>query len=175
MKRVSISHSVAFCGVVCALAILLGYLEHLIPFSVGIYGIKLGLANLSVLVLLYLTDVKHALTVHILRIALCGILFGNVFSIIYSFAGGLFSFLIMALLKKWGKFSPIGISVAGGVAHNIAQLVAAIFMVNELRIALYLPILLISGALAGLLVGVCCTVLLRNHALKNFCHEKFGT
>ena len=171
MKRVSVSHSVAFCGVVCALAMLLGYLEHLIPFSVGIYGIKLGLANLSVLVLLYLTDVKHALTVHVLRIALCGILFGNVFSVIYSFAGGLFSFLVMALLKRWGKFSPIGISIAGGVSHNIAQLVAAIFMVNELRIALYLPILLIAGALAGLLVGVCCTVLLRNRALKSFCHE----
>lgn len=175
MKRASISQSVAFCGVICALAMLLGYLEHLIPFSIGIYGIKLGLANLSVLVLLYLTDTKHALTVHVLRIALCGILFGNAFSIIYSFAGGLFSFLIMVLLKKWGKFSPVGISIAGGVAHNIAQLAAAIFMVDELRIALYLPVLLIAGTLAGLVVGLCCTMVLRNRALKNFCHEKFGT
>lgn len=175
MKRASISHSVAFCGVVCALAMLLGYLEHLIPFSVGIYGIKLGLSNLSVLVLLYLTDVKHALTVHVLRITLCGILFGNAFSIIYSFAGGLFSFLVMALLKKWGKFSPVGISISGGVAHNIAQLAAAIFMVDELRIALYLPVLLIAGALAGLLVGICCSILLRNRALKKFCHEMFDT
>lgn len=174
MKRASKSRSVAFCGVVCALAMLLGYVEHLIPFSIGIYGIKLGLANLSVLVLLYLTDVKHALAVHVLRLSLSGILFGNAFSVIYSFSGGLFSFFVMVLLKKWGKFSPVGISICGGVAHNIAQLTAAIFMVDELRIALYLPVLLIAGTLAGLLVGLCCTAVLRNRALERFCREQFG-
>ncbi len=173
MSHSSKSKTVAFCGVVTALAILLGYLEHLIPFSIGIYGIKLGLANLSVLCLLYLTDVKHALAVHVLRISLCGILFGNAFSIIYSFAGGLFSFLIMVLLKRWGKFSPVGISICGGVCHNIAQLAAAVVLVDELRIALYFPILLLSGALAGLLVGLCCAALLRNRALRQFCENQF--
>ena len=103
MKRLTKSQTVAFCGIAVALSMLLGYLEHLIPFSVGIYGIKLGLANLSVLCLLYLVDVKYALIVHVLRIALCGLLFGNAFSVIYSFAGGLFSFAVMVLLKKWNK------------------------------------------------------------------------
>ena len=168
MKRLTKSQTVAFCGIAVALSMLLGYLEHLIPFSVGIYGIKLGLANLSVLCLLYLVDVKYALIVHVLRIALCGLLFGNTFSVIYSFAGGLFSFAVMVLLKKWNKLGPVGVSICGGVAHNLAQLTAAVFMVEQLRIALYLPVLLISGSLAGLAVGVCCTLLLRSKALRPF-------
>lgn len=164
---------VAFCGVATAFAIILGYLEHLIPFSIGVYGIKLGLANLAVLALLYLTDLPKALTVHLLRIVLCGLLFGNIFSLIYSAAGGIVSFFVMALLKKWGKLSPVGISICGGVSHNLAQLTAAVFMVNQLRIAFYLPVLLLSGALAGTLVGLCCSLLLRNRGLRRFCERSW--
>ena len=160
------SYKVAFCGILTALAMILGYLEHLVPFAIGIYGIKLGLANLSVLILLYLTDVKTALIVHILRIFLSGLLFGNPFSLIYSAAGGLFSFLIMVILKRMGWFSPVGISVIGGVSHNVAQLIAAIFLVSELKLAFYLPVLLISGALAGFLIGLCSLPLIHHRGLK---------
>ncbi len=159
-------HKIAFCGILTALSLCLGYLEHLIPFSVGIYGIKLGLANLSVLILLYLADLKTAFAVHITRILLSGLLFGNAFALIYSASGGLFSFAVMALLRKSKSFSPVGVSIVGGVSHNIAQLSAAIFLVEELRIAFYLPVLLISGALAGFLVGLCSLPLIHHPALQ---------
>lgn len=146
--------NVAFCGVMAALAISLGYLEALIPFSIGIYGIKLGLANLAILSLLYLTDTKSALAVHLIRILICGMLFGNAVAFLYSFVGGILSFAVMAILKKTEKFSPIGISICGGVVHNIAQMAVAVILVDELRIAFYLPVLLIAGTVAGTLVGI---------------------
>ena len=155
MKSTSAPYRVAFCGVMAAFAIVLGYLEHLIPLPIGIYGIKLGLANLAILSLLYLTDIKSALAVHLLRIFVCGMLFGNTFSFLYSLAGGLFSFLIMALLKQGKHLSPVGVSICGGVAHNLAQLTAAVFLVDQLRLAFYLPVLILAGTLAGLAVGLC--------------------
>lgn len=158
-KRTNIN--VAFCGVMAALAISLGYLEALIPFSVGIYGIKLGLANLAILSLLYLTDTKSALAVHLIRIVVCGILFGNTVAFLYSIVGGMVSFAVMAILKKSEKFSPIGISIVGGVVHNIAQMSVAVILVDELRIAFYLPILLIAGTIAGTLIGMLSQVIIK--------------
>lgn len=167
----SVGKQVAFGGVITAFAIVLGYLEHLIPFSIGIYGVKLGLANLAVLALLYLTDVKTAMTVHLLRILLCGLLFGNLVSFLYSAAGGLVSFLLMVWLKKRSRFGPVGISICGGVAHNLAQLAVAVWLVKELKIALYLPVLLFFGTLAGTLVGICCTLLCRHTGLRRLCRS----
>ena len=161
MKRNTPASRVAFCGMMTAFAIVLGYVEYQIPFTVGIYGIKLGLANLSILALLYLTDTKSAFLVHLARILLCGLLFGNGVSILYSLCGGLFSFLCMALLKRWSALGTVGISICGGVTHNVAQLAAAILLVEELRIVLYLPVLLIAGTLAGLLVGLCSLPVIR--------------
>ena len=137
-----------------ALAISLGYLEVLIPFSVGIYGIKLGLANLAILSLLYLADTKSGLAVHLLRIVVCGMLFGNAVAFLYSIVGGLLSFVAMVLLKKTEKLSPIGISICGGIVHNIAQMAVAVVILDQLKIAFYLPVLLIAGTVAGTLVGV---------------------
>ena len=146
--------NIAFCGVMAALAISLGYIEYLIPFSVGIYGIKLGLANLAILSLLYLSDTKSALAVHLIRIVVCGILFGNTVAFLYSAVGGIVSFATMAILKKSEKFSPVGISIVGGVVHNLAQMSVAVILVDNLKIALYLPVLLIAGTVAGALVGI---------------------
>lgn len=159
--------NVAFCGVMAALAISLGYLEALIPFSIGIYGIKLGLANLAILSLLYLTDTKSALAVHLVRILICGILFGNAVAFLYSFVGGILSFVIMVVLKKTEKFSPIGISIIGGVAHNIAQMAVAVILVDELRIAFYLPVLLIAGTVAGTLIGILSQEIVKAMSAKN--------
>ncbi len=156
-------YNVAFCGVMAALAISLGYLEALIPFSIGIYGIKLGIANLAILSLLYLTDIKSAFAVHLLRILVCGILFGNAVAFLYSIVGGILSFFTMVLLKKTDKFSPIGISICGGVIHNMAQMGVAVILLEEIKLAFYLPILLIAGTIAGALVGV-----VSNEMIKKF-------
>ena len=148
------SYNVAFCGVMAALAISLGYLEVLIPFSIGIYGIKLGLANLAILAMLYLTNTKKALAVQLIRIVVCGMLFGNAVAFLYSAVGGIFSFVVMALLKKSNAFSPVGVSIVGGIAHNLAQMAVAVILVDNLKIAFYLPVLLIAGTVAGTLVGI---------------------
>lgn len=144
---------VAYFGVFTALALIFSYVETLIPLPVGIPGVKLGLANLLIVILLYKEGAKEALLLSVVRIVLSGFLFGNLFSIFYSLAGGLVSFLVMVLLKKNGSFSVMGVSIAGGVSHNIGQLFVAMAVVQTYRAEAYLPVLLAAGALTGLLVG----------------------
>ena len=111
--------------------------------------------------ILYLYGTKEAAIVNAVRIILAGFLFGNVAAIVYSLAGALLSFLVMLLLKKTHKFSCIGVSVAGGIAHNIGQLFIAVFTVSELRLLYYLPFLLIGGIIAGIAIGVLSGVLIQ--------------
>lgn len=145
---------VAYFGVFTALALIFSYVETLIPLQIGIPGVKLGLANLIIVVALYKLNIKEVYTLSVVRVLLAGFLFGNYFSIIYSLAGGLLSVSIMALLKKKGGFSIIGISVAGGVFHNLGQLVVAMIVVETYSVAYYFPVLLVAGLITGLLIGI---------------------
>lgn len=147
-------HRAAYFGVFTALALIFSYLETFIPIPLGIPGIKLGLANLLTVILLYKRNAKEALLLSIVRIVLSGFLFGNMFSILYSLAGGLVSLLVMAVLKHSGKFSVMGISAAGGVAHNMGQLLIAMAAVETYRVGYYFPVLLVAGLLTGLLIGI---------------------
>ena len=144
---------VAHFGVFTALAIILSYIETLIPINFGIPGVKLGLANLVIVIALHKLSVTETLLISLSRIFLIGFLIGNMFSILYGLAGGFLSLFVMALLIKLNKFSIIGISITGAVIHNIAQLVVAILIVETLEIAYYLPVLLISGLITGLIIG----------------------
>lgn len=137
-----------------ALALVLSYVESLIPFYFGIPGVKLGLTNIVVVLMLYCVGSREALAVSVARIMLAGFLFGNLFSILYSLAGGLLSFLVMWLLKHTGKFGVLPISVSGGLAHNIGQICVAALVVESYQIFYYLPALLIAGVLTGFLIGV---------------------
>ena len=150
------SKRIAFCGIMTALAIVFGYVEHIIPFPIGIYGLKLGLANLVVMVMLYTVSWHTALAINLLRIFISFILFGSATSLIYSLFGGVLSFLIMLALKglKRPSFSPIGVSICGAVTHNLGQIFAALLLLEEFRIALYIPVLITVGALTGTLIGV---------------------
>lgn len=147
-------NKVAYFGVFTALALIFSYVEMLIPIQFGIPGIKLGLANLMIVIMLYKGGVKEALLLSVVRIILSGFIFGNMFSIIYSLSGGILSMGVMALLKGRGSFSIIGISIAGGVFHNIGQLVVAMAVVETYRVGYYLPVLLIAGLLTGMLIGI---------------------
>ncbi|MBO5094551.1 MAG: Gx transporter family protein [Lachnospiraceae bacterium] len=144
----------AWMGMFLAEALILGYVESLIPFSFGIPGMKLGLANLAVLLALYRIGTKEAFLIDVLRIVLSGFLFGSLYSILYSMAGGVLSFLAMLLLKKTGRLSVAFVSVAGGVSHNVGQLAVAAFVVETKGLFYYLPPLLVSGAVTGLLLGM---------------------
>ena len=148
------TRKIAYLGVFLALALILSYAESLIPFYFGIPGVKLGLTNLIVVVMLYCTGTKEAFGVSVARILLAGFLFGNLFSILYSLAGGVLSFIVMCLLKKTGRFHVISVSVTGGISHNIGQLIAAAFVVETYDIFYYMPFLLIAGVATGFVIGM---------------------
>ena len=148
------TRKIAYLGVFLALALILSYVESLIPFYFGIPGVKLGLTNLIVVVMLYCTGTKEAFGVSVARILLAGFLFGNLFSILYSLAGGVLSFIVMCLLKKMGRFHVISVSVTGGISHNLGQLIAAAFVVETYDIFYYMPFLLIAGVATGFVIGM---------------------
>lgn len=147
------NHKIAYLGIFSALAIIFGYVETLIPVFAGVPGIKLGLANLAVLFILARYTWKEAAFVSVIRIIVIGFLFGNMFSIIYSLAGAALSLTVMTLLKNKSDFSLMGISVAGGISHNVGQLIIAMLLLETGSLIYYGPALLISGVITGLLIG----------------------
>lgn len=152
---------VAYFGVFTALALIFSYVETLIPVNLGIPGVKLGLANLIIVVALYKMRLSEAYLLSVVRVLLAGFIFGNYFSIIYSLAGGLLSLTVMALLKKWGGFSLQGISIAGGVFHNIGQLIVAAVVVETFSVTYYFPVLLVAGLLTGLVIGIVAEMMIK--------------
>ena len=157
---------VALYGMLVALAMVLSFLESLIPPVVAIPGVKLGLTNLVVMAALYRMKPGDAFFINIIRIVLSGITFGNGFSLIYSLAGGGLSFFAMwslFRLKKEGKrvFSPVGVGAIGGVTHNIGQLAVAFFVMKTGGVFFYLPPLLISGVISGTVIGIICGLVIK--------------
>lgn len=146
-------------GLLLTFALMLSYIESLIPFNFGIPGVKLGLANLSVVLALYLFGTKEALMLNLIRVLLAGFLFGNLYMIFYSMAGALCSFMAMVLFKKFDRFSMTGISMAGGVFHNIGQAMLAMWVVDTLGVLYYVPALLLAGTVAGTLNGLLAAVI----------------
>lgn len=144
---------VARYGLIIALALVLSYLESLLP-PLGVPGVKLGLPNLAVVFALYRLGFRDACAISLVRVALVALLFGSGVSLAYSAAGAVLSLTVMGLLKKTGKFSSVGVSVAGGVAHNAGQILVAMALLETARLAWYLSVLWISGTVAGVLIGV---------------------
>ena len=147
-------NKVAVFGVFTSLALILSYVELLIPINFGIPGMKLGLANLLVVILLYKGCPRDALLLSVIRILLSGLIFGNMFSIFYSLCGGLLSLAVMVFLKKTGQFTVAGISIGGGASHNVGQLLVAMFVVQTYQVGYYLPVLLIAGVITGAVIGI---------------------
>ena len=146
------SRKIALCAMLMALAMIFSYVEVLIPINLGVPGIKLGIANLVVVVGLFF--LPEVLMISVARILLMGYLFGNGMSILYSLAGGLLSFLVMFLLKHIKGFSITGVSIAGGVTHNVAQICVAALVVQNRKLFYYLPALLVAGVITGMLIGI---------------------
>ena len=144
----------AYMGLLCAAAIILGYIESLFPVLVRIPGMKIGLPNLAIIMVLYLYTWKEALAVSAARILVIGFLFGNAFSIAFSLAGGILSLLCMEIAKRPGKMSCIGVSMVGGVAHNAGQIIVAVFVVENVRVSYYFSVLAVTGMIAGILIGI---------------------
>lgn len=152
---------VALYGMLTALAMVLSYVETFIPLSVAVPGVKLGLTNIAVLFALYKLGLRGAAAVSLVRVVLSAILFGNAFSLTYSLAGACVSLAVMALLRRCGRFSVMGVSVAGGTAHNLAQIAVAAIALNTAGLLGYLPVLIVSGTVAGVCVGIAAAVLIK--------------
>lgn len=144
-----------------SLALIFSYVEAIIPFNAGIPGVKLGIANIVTVIALYKFSIKHAAIVSFIRIMVAGFLFSGLFGAIYSLAGATVSLIGMIFLKKTGKFSIAGVSMAGGVLHNLGQLLVASFLIKDLRIFFYFPILLFSGLASGIAIGIAATLIMR--------------
>ena len=149
------SKKVAFLGLSITLAMVLSFVESQIPPLVAIPGIKVGLPNLVIVFLLYKSSFRNTVIVSIFRIFLVSLLFGNIQTMTFSLCGAVLSLLAMCLLKKIGAFSCVSVSIVGGICHNIGQIIAAIFWTETAEIVYYLPVLLISGTIAGTLIGIC--------------------
>ena len=145
---------VSLYGILVSLAFIASYIEVLIPFNFHIPGMKLGLANIVVLAALYTDGAKAGITVSIIRIILVGLTFGNPYSAMYGLSGGVLSLVVMILLKRTDFFGMMGVSMAGGVAHNIGQLLCAMIILKLPAVFTYLSYLILVGTITGALIGI---------------------
>lgn len=143
-----------------AVAMILSYVESLLP-SVGIPGVKMGLANIAVIFALFRFGWKEAAALSLVRVVLVSLLFGSVGAMIYSLAGAVLSLAVMALLRRTDRFSTVGVSVAGGVAHNAGQILMAMLILQTKQLLGYLPVLAVAGIGGGILTGLAAALLIR--------------
>ena len=155
-----------FLAMTISFAMILSYLESRIPAFVAIPGLKIGLANIAIIFTLYKFGVKEAITVSIIRVFLVSMLFGSPVSLIYSITGAVFSLLVMILLKRFTPLTEVTVSVCGGVMHNVGQIIAASIMLNTNVVVYYLPFLLLSGTIAGVVIGIASAILIKRIPLK---------
>lgn len=153
-SRIGRTRRLAFAAMFAALALIFSYVEMLVPIPVPIPGVKLGLANLVILIALYSLGFRYAFTINCVRIVIAGLLFSGVFGMLYSFGGGILSILVMYLLYRTKLFSMVGISMAGGVMHNLGQLLTACAIMSNISLLSYFAVLFFSGLISGILIGI---------------------
>ena len=153
---------VALLGILTSVALILSYLEAILPpIWSAVPGIKMGFPNIVIVFILYRFGVKEAAIVSFIRIFIVALLFGNVMTLAYSCAGAFFSIVLMAILKKINAFSVVGTSIVGGVAHNLGQILVAIFLFDTVQIGYYMAVLAITGTIAGVFIGLTGAFLLK--------------
>lgn len=144
-----------FLGLAASVTLILSYVESLLPPLVAaVPGVKMGLPNIMIIFLLYRFGWKEAAAVSLVRLLAVALLFGNVMTLAYSFAGALLSLVLMTLFKKWGVFSMVGISIVGGITHNLGQILVAMLVMQTREIGYYMIVLAVTGTVAGILVGL---------------------
>ena len=163
------TRKLTFLSIFSALAIILSFVESLLPpIWSSVPGIKMGLPNIIIIFLLYKFSLKQAATVSGIRILTVAFLFGNLMTLAYSVSGAVLSLAVMWLMKKCNNFSMVGVSIAGAVSHNIGQIIAAILILGTKEIGFYLPVLAVSGTVAGIFVGMMGILLLKYTARYKF-------
>lgn len=153
---------IALLGVLISVALVLSYLEVMLPpISTAVPGIKMGLPNIIIIFVLYKFGLKEAVTVSVIRVFIVALLFGNVMTLAYSVAGAVLSLGLMTLFKKLNLFSQIGVSIIGGISHNLGQILVAIFLFDTIQIGYYMIVLSITGTIAGVVIGIISSILVK--------------
>ena len=161
MKRDKITRMTVL-GLLTTVALVLSYVESLLPpIWAAVPGIKLGLPNVIIMLMLYKTGLKETITVSFIRVLLVTLLFGSTMTLAYSIAGAALSLTLMALCKRFGIFSTVGVSIVGGVAHNLGQILVAIALFDTVQLGYYMIVLAVTGTVAGVFIGLAGTLLLR--------------
>lgn len=160
-KNKEIVHRVALYGVLIAMALVLSFTESQLPAFFAFPGMKLGLTNIVVLLALYRLGSGSAMALNLLRIAASSLLFGGMSAFLYSLAGGMLSTLVMILLKKAGRFSPVPVSIAGGVSHNLGQILVAMVVMNTASLGVYMSVLWFTGMASGAFIGLLGGILIK--------------
>ena len=155
------TRKLTFLALAISFAMILSFIESRIPAFTAIHGVKVGLANIAVIFTLYKFGVYEAIVVSLLRVVLVSMLFGNPQSFLFSVAGAVLSLTVMILLKKLVRAPEVVVSVSGGIMHNIGQIIMASIVLGTNVVAYYLPFLLLSGTLAGVVVGVASATLIK--------------
>lgn len=156
------TRKIAYMGMFIAVAMVFSYVESLIPVNIAVPGVKLGLANLVTIVVMFKMDVRSAWVISLIRVVLSALLFGNLSIMVYSLAGAALSLLVMTLCMKLKIFGLLGTSILGAVSHNAGQIIMAAILMKSGNIMLYIPVLCISGTIAGICIGLAGAVLVRN-------------
>ena len=154
MKKKLTTKQLVTLSALIAVAMILSYIESLIPAFVAVPGVKMGLSNIATVFALYALGWQYAICVSVVAVSLKTLLFGNFVSLIYSLSGAALALALMILLKKLDRFSSVGVSVAGGVGHNAGQIIAACIVMENAAISLYIIPLIISGTLSGIVIGL---------------------
>ena len=161
------AQEMALCGILIALAMILSYLESLVPIHMAVPGVKLGLANLITIIALFRLGLRDTIMISVGRIVLSSVLFGNFAVMLYSLAGACFSILTMSIMKAGKRFSVTGVSVGGAVSHNLGQILVAAIVMENARIFYYMAVLTLSGTIAGVAIGILSVYLLKNIHFKS--------
>ena len=162
------SRQVAYLGLCTAVALILAYVEALLPpLFTAVPGIKLGLPNIAIIFVLYRYGAGRASIVSFIRIAVVAMLFGNPMTFVYSLAGATLSLLVMALLRRADFLSTVGVSVAGGVFHNVGQILMAMLLLGTAELGYYLIVLAITGTVSGIFVGICGALAVKRISARN--------
>ena len=157
---------IAVLALAIALAMILSFVESQIPAFVAIPGVKIGLANIAVVFVLYKLGWKEAVLISLVRVFMVSVLFGTAVSLFYSVAGAVLSLTGMVLLRKTGLFSTVAVSVTGGVLHNVGQILMACLLLETNVIVYYLPFLILSGVIAGVVIGVVSAIMVNRVQVK---------
>lgn len=155
------TYKVSYIGLMLAVAFVLSYIETLIPVSVGIPGVKAGLSNIPIMVTLYTLGSMYAAILACVKVILVSVTFGSMSSFFYSFAGALTSILMMTVMKRIDVFSTRGVSIIGGITHNLAQIAVAVIIVENMKLLYYTPVLVMSGVVAGLGIGLIADLIIK--------------